>query len=437
LNGSVELYGVLQVHAEFRGRRILLLQGPVGPFFSHLCTDLEDLNATVFKVNFNGGDATYYPDGIDYRGTLEEWPDFVRQLMRTERIDHVVLFGDQRVYHRLAVEEAKALKVSVHVFEEGYLRPNYVTLERDGVNARSNMPRSRGFYRRFAKSSVQTPRPVGHVFWFAALHAAVYACAMFLGRWHYPHYQHHRDFHPIREGVFRWGLIGGLRKLIWSFRDHGRLPKFTGALSRQFYLVPLQVCTDFQVRGSQFDGVEDFIGHVVKTFAKHGQKRHHLVFKHHPLDRAYRDYTGTLTKLAKEHGLEGRIHYVADLHLPTLLQHARGTIVLNSTVGLSSLQHGTPTCALGTAVYTLARLTFERSLGHFLRNPGKVDREAVRGFCRYLARKNQLEGSFYKRSHFPSLVGDRSLPATQLRPARATGSYGSAAAPAAATRWSR
>jgi len=39
-----------------RGKRVLLLQGPQGPFFRRLAADLTEAGAVVHKVNFNGGD---------------------------------------------------------------------------------------------------------------------------------------------------------------------------------------------------------------------------------------------------------------------------------------------------------------------------------------------------------------------------------------------
>ncbi len=59
----------------FRGERVLLLQGPVGPFFRRLADDLTRAGAQVFKVNFNGGDWLFYQNGaFNYHGRLEDWP---------------------------------------------------------------------------------------------------------------------------------------------------------------------------------------------------------------------------------------------------------------------------------------------------------------------------------------------------------------------------
>lgn len=58
---------------QFKDKRVLLLQGPVGPFFKRLAADLRGAGAQVHKVNFNAGDWLFYPRGaIAYRGTMDE-----------------------------------------------------------------------------------------------------------------------------------------------------------------------------------------------------------------------------------------------------------------------------------------------------------------------------------------------------------------------------
>ena len=47
--------------SKFSNKKVLLLQGPVGPFFKYLAQDLEKENAQVFKLNFNGGDHFFIP----------------------------------------------------------------------------------------------------------------------------------------------------------------------------------------------------------------------------------------------------------------------------------------------------------------------------------------------------------------------------------------
>lgn len=374
----------------------------MGPFFRVLADGLEAAGHQVLKVNFNGGDRLYFhdPRAVDYLGSLAAWPSWLEDSIDRSPIEAILLFGDRRPYHVAAIDIARARGIAVWVFEEGYLRPDFVTLERDGVNARSPASTDRAVHAEHAAKPVPMARPVGRVFWPATFRIAAYAWASHLSRRDYPHYQHHRPLHPVGEGL-RW-IAGGVKKLRWRMRDRGKLEAFEGPLSQGYFLCPLQVHNDSQVADSPgFGCIEDFIRHVTCEFMQHADAGHHLVFKHHPMDRAYRDYTKLMQALAADTGLGERLHYVADLHLPTLLRHALGTIVINSTVGLQSLHHGTPTLALGEAPYTRARLTFQGDLPAFLRAPEKVDLAAVRAFEDYLRHTSQLNGSFYKPSALP------------------------------------
>jgi capsule polysaccharide modification protein KpsS len=85
------------------------------------------------------------------------------------------------------------------------------------------------------------------------------------------------------------------------------------------------------------------------------------------------------------------------LSIVTLLQHARGTITINSTVGLSSLHHGTPVKTLGYAIYDMPGLAHEGSLADFLQHPGSVDLELYDAFRHYLLAHNQANGSVWRR----------------------------------------
>jgi capsule polysaccharide modification protein KpsS len=144
--------------------------------------------------------------------------------------------------------------------------------------------------------------------------------------------------------------------------------------------------------------MEEFIDAVVGAFARHAPPDTLLVLKHHPHDRAYRDYGRYLATLSGRLGCAERVVYVHDLHLPTLLKHARGTVTMNSTVGLSSLYHRTPVKVLGSAVYDLPGLTCQRPLAEFLVAPGEVDGDLYQCFCRYLIETNQINGSFNRRT---------------------------------------
>lgn len=389
--------------------RVLLLQGPNGPFFRRLADYFLDRGVEVTKVNFNPGDSLFFrgPEVIHYRDPLESWGPRFRALVRERGIDGVFLFGDCRPMHRESIAIARELGVPVWVFEEGYLRPDYVTIEAGGVNGNSPMPKDPQVYRdaRDALDDLPDPEPVGNAFYHHAWWATLHSLAITLGRWRYPHYEHHRDVHSLRQGAY-W-LRGSLRKLWFSIKERDVLEEITGDWSGRYFFVPLQVHCDAQLNHARFGDMEEFMDTVVREFAAHAPFDMRLVIKHHPHDRAYRDYTSYIAQLARRHDCAGRLVYVHDVHLPTLLKNARGVITMNSTVGTSALHHGAPVIVLGEAVYDIPGLTFQGTLAEFLVSPGEVDRSLFDGFCAWLRATSQINGSFYR-------VLDRSNP-TGLR----------------------
>ncbi len=378
-------------------KHVLLLQGPMGPFFRRLAAELEQQGKQVTKINFNAGDWFYYREGIAYREGLEAWPSYLERLLEERSIDTIVLFGDGRPYHRAAIATAHKLARQVLVFEEGYVRPDWITFERDGVNANSHVPRDPNFYRELAEDTLEPGRatPVGTSFRYAGWYSTVYSIAITLGAFFYPRYTHHRPLHAVAE-AFYW-VRGGVRKLLYGVRERGVLTRLVARQSGKYFLVALQVHCDYQLAHSGFATVELFIEHVVASFASHAGTDQVLVIKHHPMDRPYREYGALMKSLAARHGLGERLVYIHDLHLPTLLRHARGSVMINSTVGLQSIQYGKPIKLLGKAVYDMQGLTYQGTLEEFWQHPGAVDDDLYRRFRAYLMRTNQLNGSFYKR----------------------------------------
>ncbi|TMV67453.1 capsule biosynthesis protein CapA, partial [Thioclava sp. BHET1] len=121
-------------------RRFLFLQGPHGPFFGQLARMLRATGAEVHRVGFNAGDRAFWPDRasfIPYRERAEDWPQAVTALLTRLGITDLVLYGDTRPIHAQAVAAARVNGLRIHVFEEGYLRPFWVSYERGGANGHS------------------------------------------------------------------------------------------------------------------------------------------------------------------------------------------------------------------------------------------------------------------------------------------------------------
>ncbi len=387
-------------------RDVLLLQGPIGPFFSRFADELEQRDFIVHKVNLNGGDRLFYRRGgsVDYTGELEHWAAFLERFIVNNNIGRIYLFGDCRSYHRIAKSVAEANNVRVFVFEEGYIRPNFITLEENGVNGHSSMLR-KDFVIPAQQSKVLVEKTTpNYIFALTAIYSMIYYWASAATKRQFPHYQHHRAFGWLSEG-WRW-VVSGMRKKRFQRREKNILNKLLPEFSNNYFVCPLQVHCDMQVVvHSDYNSIEHFIGDVVTSFAKYAPKNKALVLKHHPLDRGYTDYTSLLDNLVGELGLQGRVFYVHDVCLPTLLKNAQGTVLINSTVGMSSLFHGTPVKTLGKAIYDLPGITSSASLRRFWKNRETVDTEAFVNFRRYLIQRNQLNGNFYRKVSSDSAAG--------------------------------
>ncbi|UUX94119.1 capsule biosynthesis protein [Aquabacterium sp. J223] len=386
-------------------RNVLLLQGPMGPFFDRLAGVLQRRGTTVTKVHFNGGDETFFSAGraLAFDGSATEWEAWLRRLLCTEGQSAIVLFGQMRPLHQAACGVAESLGVEVFVLEEGYFRPHYVTLEQGGVNARSRLPRDLAALRQARPPKPPRPADTRSRFRRAAWHAVRYAVATAAARGRYPHYRHHREL-GVAEAL-RW-TRGGLRKLRYRLTERGLRQRLYGEASRgNWFLVPLQVHNDSQVVHSDFGSIEVFVGNVIDSFADHAPPGSLLVFKHHPMDLSHRDYRRLLARLATECGVGDRVVYLHDGHLPTLLQRARGMVTINSTSALQALHHGCPVLTLGESFYTVDGLVRRGALHAFWREPGEVDPLLFARYRNLVVSECQLNASFHGDAPVFDLLG--------------------------------
>lgn len=390
-------------------QRILLLQGPNGPFFFRLARRLAALGATVTKVHFNAGDALFWPQrgAIHYRAPMEAWEQFFVELLAQRRIEAIVLFGQCRPHHLTAIRAARRHGVAVYVFEEGYLRPWWITLERDGVNGDSPLSR---LSLDVLPATAKIDEPVR--FRFAYTKMAAYTLLYFLAgtlmQRAYPHYVHHRPFR-FREAV-PW-LRSAWRKVLYRVSERSTLRWLLGPAAGSYFLVPLQVEVDSQLRfHSGWSGNAAFIEAVIESFAAHAQENARLVFKHHPMERGYTHYGNLIRALAATHRVTGRVNYIHDGHLPSLLANARGVVVVNSTTGLQAMHHGTPVHVTGRAFYAKHGLVAPGSLDTFWTAPVAPEPQLFRRFLRATNYLSQINASFYVDGGMTALHRPRVAP---------------------------
>lgn len=371
-------------------RRVtVLLQGPVGPFFGGLARELQRRGDTVWQICFNGGDRFFAERScrIDYTGDAAAWPAWIARFLAERRADRVMLFGDCRPLHLAAAEVCVRLGIPVWVFEEGYLRPHYITLEEGGVNARSPMRRDPAILTRAEHHHpLPPPRPYRLMMLRRIVTCIAYYVMMSLRRRAYPAYRHHRSTDLIGEGS-AW-LKAWWRRWRYALRDRGILRRIA---ARRTYVMPLQVAGDSQIlHHSPFPDVAASIRHVVASFAEHAPAGSVLVIKHHPMDRGYNDYTALIRELGAAHGLGDRLVYLHDTPLPVLLHLADGLVTVNSTAGISALLHGVPVKVLGDALYDLPKLTHPGPLAGFWARPKAPSRRAFAAFQTQVRWRSQL-----------------------------------------------
>ncbi|MCS3803357.1 capsular polysaccharide export protein [Chromobacterium alkanivorans] len=390
---------MLAAQALLSHQRLLLLQGPMGNFFNQLASWLRRHGAHVTKINFNGGDRLYHRrlNATDYRGQPEDFATWLQAFLLAHRIDAVVCFGDCRHYHRVAAQVCKEWALAFYAFEEGYLRPDYITLEQDGVNAHSRLAANPTAMLRYEAGKLPAPEPTRASFRRMAGSAASYYVAARLWRSRYPHYRHHKDFSPFREGFF-W-LRAGWRKALYHVLEHKLRRHIQQEWDQRYFLVPLQVFNDSQVLyHSPYQDVRDFIAELIFSFAQHAPEHTALVLKHHPLDRGHRNYSAYIGELARKNHVESRVFYMHDGHLPSLLKHSLGVVTINSTVGLSALHHDKPLITMGRALYDIPGLTCQTELHRFWCKPTPPQARLYRKLRAYLVKHTQLNGAYFGHS---------------------------------------
>ncbi len=387
-------------------KRVMLLQGLMGPFFRQLGLGLREAGHEVFKVNFNGGDRAYWrlPNGIDYRGTLADWPLAFADLLHQHAITDVMLFGDCRDHHALALERCRQLNVTAYVFEEGYVRPDWVTMEVGGVNGHSALPRDPHWY--CARAAELPPVPehkrVHSSFQRRATEGLIYNAADLLTRWHYREWQNHRPWHPLVEGM---GWARKLNRREERRTGSSRLIERLLERADTYFLFPLQLDSDAQIRlHSPFAGIADALKTVLESFAAHAPENARLVVKEHPLDNGVRDWELETSDLAARFGIGDRVDYLAWGDIETVAARALGMVTINSTSGTLGLARQIPVVVLGTAVYDIPDLTFQHGLDQFWCNPTPPDPATFAAFSRVLVDYCLIPGGFFSNEALDKVV---------------------------------
>lgn len=374
---------------------VLFLQGPPSNLWRELAAAFEARGARTLKVHISPSDALFWrrPGAVSHRGSLAGWPARLEALIAREGITDILCYADRLPFHATAAEVATRLGVRFHVVENGYFRPDWITLERGGMGVRSHFPNDPELVRERARGLPEPDFAIHyrHRFHVLAAHEVVQSLVDFFARPLYPGYRSERYYNTIQE------------YLAWLPRTLvvPRLRKITKAIERwdadtRYWLFAMQLQADFQIRANSHWGhLSNLMATVIGSFAANAAPDERLVIKLHPHDNMMERWDRVAAKIAERHGVADRVFTIIGGDLGSLIGRARGVLLVNSTVGIHVLRAGKPLAVLGAAVYDMPGLAHSGPLDTFWRTPETPDPELVDAFMRLLGATVQIKGDFY------------------------------------------
>lgn len=381
-------------------RKILFLQGPPSTFWGELARGFEKNGHRTVKINVCFGDSYFWRRRGAYHffGRFRAWPRYLENVIRHEGVTDIIYYADRQPYHIEAQKIARKYGIRCYAVEFGYLRPEWLTLERGGMGAYSHFPSDPDLIRSLAKDLPEPEVPTeryAHRFFSEAYGEVCFHLSSEFFRFLYPFYRSDRYYHAFVD-YLSW--VAQLFREPFQRRRADCEIKTLLESGSPFFVVALQLQSDYQIRAnSPYRHIREMLDEVIGSFARKAAAGDHLLIKQHPLDNGYENWDRIVSCLAERYGVADRVRLVCGGNLHALVRSAKGTIVINSTVGLHALKAGCPTKVLGVAVFDVPGLSDQQPLDDFWQAPQAVDMELLDDLVRLLAKSIQLRGSFYNK----------------------------------------
>ena len=375
----------------------LFLVGPIGTFFARLSGYLEENNVRTYKILFPLHEYGFRKSRIiRYDQDINVFKKFLRKTLIKYEIKHIFMYGNVLIPHKQALDLVRELNregkyIKTHIFELGYLRPNFVTLENEGINYNSSLIKSKEFYLKQDPYS-DLPMPKKHARFRIR---KIWKTISFIHH-SFKNYKIVEKEHKLQpKPIYIWFQIKGFFLKYFFFFTEYKLKNYF--LRKKYFLVILQVSTDSQLtEGSDFKDNKKFIYKVIEDFAEANRNDINLIFKHHPRDRGYTNYYDQIEKISKQFGVYKNVFYIHDYYLSKLFKNSncKGTVLINSTVGYQSLYHSVPVKSLGITPYNIKGLADQEDLVSFFKTPSSVDKLLFSKFYKYILENSQINGNF-------------------------------------------
>ncbi len=390
-----------------RARHFLLLQGPCGVFFRELQKSLLRSGHKCTRVVLNGGDLvnSLFGKSLIYKRAFADWPAWIAATAAREKITDLVIYGDCRPYHRAAMAQLKPLGIRVHVLEEGYLRPNWVTCEAEGVNGNS-------VFTKLDLDAVDStgldPYDPGKEAQIRGSHIRYmitgfsYYCWTWFLTPLFPRYVSHRELDIIGEAALWLGRL--FSKPLRKNRTKHALRNIE-QLGKPVHLVLLQLNGDSQIKEhSRFSSVRHFVEFCIAEFAASRTTESLLVFKNHPLDNGVINFTRLIREEQARYGLSGRVFFVETSKLVPLLEKSISVTAVNSTACHQALRRGIPTMVLGEAIFNHPHIVPRMRLADFFRLRPRKDTAHYEKLVSLLRMTCQFNGGYYSPQGWQTLL---------------------------------
>lgn len=382
---SQDNYLFLQPHPSLFGREL----------FKELTA--ADVKCHIINVSLSDWIFRLGLGAVNYKGKLEDWAQFLRQFIDENKITKIIYYSDQRPYHRIARMIAREIGIETYAYEYGYLRPDWITLEKSGMGVFSHFPNDPKTILDLA-SKIDYEMPTvsyGHTFFQEAFNEVLYNLTPALLPFVFRNHERDRYYHPIID------YISYIPRIFLTQIHAKKSAQVINGLIRQqdqYFVIPLQMQADYQVRRcSHYKHMREMVEEVISSFSQNAPVSDKLVFKLHPLDNNIEGWHTIIAKLGKKYNCTGRLEVIDSGNLEQLLQHSKGTILINSTVGLTALKLGIPVKVMGIAVFDVPGMTFQEDLDTFWINYKPPDEKLVEAFVKVLAYTIQIKGNFFSK----------------------------------------
>ena len=338
------------------------------------------------------------PDTTVFRGSLADWPDYLRRLIATRGATDIVYFADRFPYHKAAQRVAQALGLRTVAMEYGYLRPDWMILEHGGQSTYSHFPADPKMLMQAAQGL--DPVPTGREHTIPALTEALCEAGFHLSNaafgWLTPRYAPDRYYPVLREfPAYLPRFITRMRNAKPAQKAVDRLAAAQGPC----FLVPLQMQNDYQLRDNAPPGYQaGFIAEVLASFKAGAAPDARLIFKQHPMDNGLEKWPRRIVQMAQDLGVEERVEVLDGGDLAKMFGFVAGCVVINSTTGLQSLRAGVPTRVCGVAVYDIDGLTHQGPLDGFWQAPKSPNPAVLEAFIRSIGHAIHVRGTVYGAS---------------------------------------